>query len=205
MMMPPRFTDDLATLPTSAFGHRSLTWWGVIAFFLIEGAAFALAFASYFFLMNHEQTWPPEPFLPPGLLAGTLFTAVMLLSEIPNTILKHAAEKGELRQVRWLLVAMVAIGVVLMVLRGFEFASLNVMWTDNAYGSILWALLVLHSAHFLTDYVDTAVLTALSFTRHGIEPRRLVDISENALYWRFVWLLWLPIYVMIYWLPRWLA
>jgi heme/copper-type cytochrome/quinol oxidase subunit 3 len=31
----------------------------------------------------------------------------------------------------------------------------------------------------------------------------MVDTSENALYWRFVWIMWLPIYVMIYWLPRW--
>ena len=39
-------------------------------------------------------------------------------------------------------------------------------------------------------------------TRHGIEARRFIDVSENALYWRFVWLAWLPIYLLIYWLPR---
>jgi cytochrome c oxidase subunit III len=205
MMLQPRFGDDLATLPTSAFGHRALTWWGVIAFFLIEGSAFALAFAAYFFLMNHEQSWPPDPWPPPDLLAGTLFTLVMLLSEIPNTIVKKAAEKGKLRMVRRVMPVTVGIGVLLMILRGFEFASLNVMWTDNAYGSIMWALLVLHAAHFLTDWIDTSVLTALIFTKQGMEPRRLVDVSENALYWRFVWLLWLPIYVMIYWLPRWIG
>jgi hypothetical protein len=25
------------------------------------------------------------------------------------------------------------------------------------------------------------------------------------MYWRFVWLCWLPIYVCIYWLPRWVS
>ena len=39
-------------------------------------------------------------------------------------------------------------------------------------------------------------------TPHGEEPRRLVDVDENCLYWRFVWLSWLPIYVLIYWLTR---
>ncbi|HWH18469.1 MAG TPA: cytochrome c oxidase subunit 3 [Allosphingosinicella sp.] len=204
MMLQPRFTDDLATLPTTAFSHRSLTWWGVLAFFLIEGSAFALAFASYFFLMNHEQGWPPPPWSPPDLLAGTLFTIVMLLSEIPNSMLKHAAEHGQLKKVRAGLLIIVAIGVLLMVLRIFEFASLNVLWTDNAYGSIMWALLVLHLAHFLTDWVDSCVLAALMHTEHGIEKRRFVDVSENAMYWRFVWLTWLPIYVMVYWLPRWI-
>ena len=42
-MEQQRFSTDLALLPTHAFGHRSLTWWGIIAFFLIEGTAFALA------------------------------------------------------------------------------------------------------------------------------------------------------------------
>jgi hypothetical protein len=41
------------------------------------------------------------------------------------------------------------------------------------------------------------------FTRHGHHGRRFVDVSENCLYWRFVWLTWLPLYLLIYWLPRW--
>ena len=199
----PHFTGDLAQLPSHAFGNRSLTWWGTIGFMVIEGVAFAMAIGAYFFLMSHEQYWPPPPFDAPGLMAGTLFTLVMLASEIPNTMVKHAAEHGKLREVRWLLPVMVGIGVVLFVIRGFEFASLNVWWYDNAYGSIMWALLVLHTTHVLTDWVDTLVLGGLMHTRHGIEGRRFVDVSENAMYWRFVWLAWLPIYLMIYWVPRW--
>ena len=43
------------------------------------------------------------------------------------------------------------------------------------------------------------------FGNQGESGRRMVDVSENSLYWRFVWLSWLPIYVLIYWLPRWAA
>jgi cytochrome c oxidase subunit III len=96
----------------------------------------------------------------------------------------------------------VAIGAVLLVIRGFEFNSLNCRWTDNAYGSIVWALLLLHTTHILTDWADTIVLWALIRTPLGHEPRRLVDVDENSLYWRYVWLLWIPIYLMIYWVPR---
>jgi cytochrome c oxidase subunit III len=204
-MPEPRFTGDLATLPTHAFGHRSLTWWGVMAFMTIEGVGFAMAIAAYFFLMSNEQGWPPEPVDPPGLLAGTLFTLLLVLSEIPNTIIKKAAEKQEIAMVRIGLVLMALIGVVLFVIRGFEFNALNVGWTDNAYGSVIWMLLVLHTAHVLTDWVDTLVLTGLMFTAQSKEPRRYVDVSENSLYWRFVWLTWLPIYLLLYWVPRWVA
>ena len=202
MSLKPSFTRDLAELPTHAFGHRSLTWWGVIGFMVIEGAGFAMAMAAYFFLMSQEQEWAPRPTLPPDLLAGTLFTLVMLLSEIPNTMIKKAAETYDVAKVRMLLPGIVAIGVLLFIIRGFEFNSLNVMWYDNAYGSIIWALLFLHTTHVATDWVDTVVLWRLMETPYGEEPRRLVDVDENSLYWRFVWLTWLPIYVLIYWLTR---
>lgn len=203
MLLQPRFSGDLAHLPTHAFGHRSLTWWGIIGFMLVEGGFFALTIAAYFYLMSQEQSWPPPPFPPPALLAGTLFTLVMVFSEIPNTIVKRAGEAGKLREVRWLLQLMSGIGLVLVIIRVFEFRSLNVLWYDNAYGSIVWALLVLHTTHILTDWGDTLVLTALMHTKHGIVGRRFVDVSENALYWRFVWIAWLPIYALIYWVPRW--
>ena len=69
MILEPRFTDDVADLPTFKFGPSSLTWWGIIGFMVIEGAAFGLAFAAYFFLMGHEQGWPPEGRQAPDVLA----------------------------------------------------------------------------------------------------------------------------------------
>jgi cytochrome c oxidase subunit 3 len=202
MIREPRFTDDVATLPTHKFGPSSLTWWGIIGFMVIEGAAFGLTFAAYFFLMGHEQGWPPEGRRAPGLLAGTLFTILILLSEFPNTAIKKAAKAHDIDTVRLVMPVIVAVGAILLVIRGFEFNSLNVRWTDDAYGSIIWALLLLHTTHILTDWVDTIVLWLLMLTPVGLEGRRFVDVDENSLYWRYVWLLWIPIYLMIYWIPR---
>ena len=202
MIPAPRFTDSVADLPTHKFGPSSLTWWGIIGFMVIEGAAFALAFAAYFFLMGHEQGWPPEGRQAPDILAGTLFTILILLSEIPNTRVKKAAESRDGPAIRALMPVMIGIGAVLLVIRGFEFNSLNCRWTDDAYSSIIWALLLLHTTHILTDWMDTIVLWLLMRTNLGWEGRRLVDTDENCLYWRYVWLLWLPIYLMIYWIPR---
>ena len=138
-------------------------------------------------------------------LAGTLFTILILLSEIPNTIVKRASERKDLPTVRRYLWVMTAIGVALIVIRAYEFRALHIWWYDNAYGSIIWTLLFLHLTHILTDFVDTVVLTAIVFTRQAADDRRMVDVSENAMYWRFVWLLWIPIYLMIYWIPRWVS
>jgi heme/copper-type cytochrome/quinol oxidase subunit 3 len=202
MILEPRFTDDLADLPTHKFGTSSLTWWGIIGFMVIEGGFFMLTFAAYFFLMGHEQGWPPEGRQPADILAGTLFTIVILLSEIPNSMIKKAAQAGDIPAIRRLILVMTAVGAVLLVIRGFEFNSLNCRWTDDAYGSIIWALLLLHTTHLITDWGDTVVLAALMHTRVAYEGRRQVDVDENSLYWRYVWLLWIPIYLMIYWVPR---
>lgn len=202
MIREVTFTDDLADLPTHKFGPSSLTWWGIIAFMVIEGGFFMLTFAAYFFLMGHEQGWPPEGRQAPNLLAGTLFTIVILLSEFPNTLIKKAAREGDVPAIRKLIVVMVGVGVVLLAIRGFEFNSLNCRWTDDAYSSIIWAILLLHTTHLMTDWGDTVVLAALMYTPVAYEGRRQVDVDENSLYWRYVWLLWIPIYVLIYWVPR---
>jgi cytochrome c oxidase subunit I+III len=36
-----------------------------------------------------------------------------------------------------------------------------------------------------------------------LEGRRFVDVSENAVYWLFVVFSWLPVYAVIYGVPRW--
>lgn len=203
MSLQPHFTEDLSELPNDIVGSGSLTWWGTIGFMVIEGSFFALTFAVYFFLMNQEQHWPPEPWRAPDWLAGTLFTILILLSEIPNTWIKKAATDNEVEKVRRLLPLMGVIGLVLLVIRAFEFTSLNIHWYENAYGSVIWALLLLHTTHILTDWVDTIVVAALVRTPLGYERRRMIDVCENSMYWRFVWLTWIPVYLMLYWVPRW--
>jgi heme/copper-type cytochrome/quinol oxidase subunit 3 len=100
------------------------------------------------------------------------------------------------------LVVMSLFGIAPLALRAFEFPALHVSWDDNAYGSIVWTLLGLHTTHILTDLIDTLVLTCLMFTRHGDNARRYGDVQDNALYWNFVVITWLPLYICIYWVPR---
>ncbi|SAK95544.1 cytochrome c oxidase subunit I [Caballeronia temeraria] len=191
---------DVRALPTFAFSHRSLMWWSTAGLMLIEGTVFAIAVMMVFYLRTRAPEWPMAA-EPPRLFWGTLNTVVLLASLRPNQLAKNAAERGDRRKAAiWLAVCLVA-SVIFLVIRGFEFASLNVSWYANAYGSVIWLLLGLHTTHLITDTVDTAVLTVLLFTG-PFEGKRLVDVSENALYWYFVVLSWLPIYGVIYWAAR---
>jgi len=92
--------------------------------------------------------------------------------------------------------------VALLVVRGFEFRAIEVRWDDNFYGSMLWTMLGFHAVHIFSDVVETAVLLIISF-RKGIKPHRFVDMADNAFFWYFAVWFWLPLFVLIYLVPRW--
>jgi cytochrome c oxidase subunit III len=197
---PHRRVLDVAALPEYAFGHNGLIWWGTVGFMVIEGSVFVMALVAYFFLRTRVAEWPPS--LPdPDITLGTVNTVILLASIIPNHMTKKAAEQLDVRKVRILLPICLAFGVAFVVVRAFEFGSLNCSWDDNAYASIVWFIMGVHSLHLVTDVADSFVLTGLAFTAH-IDPTRMVDVSENALYWDFVVLSWIPIYLTIYFGPR---
>jgi heme/copper-type cytochrome/quinol oxidase subunit 3 len=200
MKQPPAPTLDVSHLAPGAFGHRSLLWWGTMGMVLIEGTMFALMFGAYFYLRMRNSTWPPNV-PPPDLRWGTLNLVVLLASAVPNELAKKAAERIDLGSVRLWLVVCLAFGVAFNAIRVFEFSTLNVLWNDNAYGSVVWMLLGLHTVHLATDVVDSGVLTALIFTG-PLEEKRFVDVAENAMYWYFVVFTWIPVYAVIYIAPR---
>jgi heme/copper-type cytochrome/quinol oxidase subunit 3 len=192
---------DVSRLAPGGFGNRSLMFWGTLGICIIEGTAFALTIAAYFYLRTRNPQWPPDGIAPPALAWGTLNTVVLLISGLPNHLAKKAAEKVDLRGVRIWLIVCVVFGVVFNAIRVMEYFALNVLWNTDAYGSIVWLLLSLHTTHIVTDFLDTGVLTALMLFG-PIEEKRFVDVEENAAYWYFVVGAWLPIYGVIYWAPR---
>ena len=196
----PALMLDVRHLPSFGFGHRSPMWWGTMCLMLIEGTVFAIAAMMYFYLRSLTARWPLNA-APPELLWGTANTVILLVSMWPNQLAKQAADRQQRARARLWLIVCLLFAVVFLVLRGFEFAALNVSWYTNAYGSVVWLLLGLHTTHLITDAIDTAVLGVLLFTG-PFEGKRFVDVSENALYWYFVVLSWLPIYAVIYLAPR---
>ncbi len=191
---------DVSGLPSFAFGKRSILWWATMAMIAIEATVFALVIAAYIFLKWRVPDWPPGV-RPPDLFWGTMTTINVLVSVIPNELSRRAAKRLDVNKARlWVTLSVVA-ALVFCVTRAFEFTALNVWWDTNAYGSIVWFLLGLHTAHFVTDTIDTGFLATILFTG-PLDANRFVDVYENALYYYFVIASWLPIYAVIYFAPR---
>jgi len=199
--MREQIVADLSRLPAHGMQSASPTWWGTLGFMLLEGTGFALAIGIYFYLWSLASSWPiaaPEPDLGPG----TMLTLILVASVVPNYFVSKWAAAKDLRKVQIGIVIMAAFGILPLVVRAFEFPALNISWDSNAYGSVLWLMLGLHTTHLLTDLADTLVLMAVMFTKHANNPRRFGDVQDNALYWNFVVIAWLPLYLCIYWISR---
>lgn len=198
--MNGRRTINVSELPTVVFSGRSIMSWGMFGMMMIEGTMFGIVISTYLYLRTRSSDWPPG-LNPPAPLYGTINTIIFVLSVIPNVWAGKVAKEGNLAKARRAIWIMTAIGIGNLVVRVLEFGSLNCHWDTNAYGSIVWTILGLHTMHLVTDWYDTVVLLALLYLK-PIDGRAFMDVSENAEYWYFVVLTWLPIYFILYFAPR---
>lgn len=96
-----------------------------------------------------------------------------------------------------------ALGTIMVAIRLYEFPGLNVSWDDNAYASTVWLLLGLHTLYLIAIVVEAAVVCVWAFM-HGLDEKHSVDVTLTAATWYWTASVWLLLYAVIYWAPRWL-
>jgi cytochrome c oxidase subunit III len=192
---------DVSSLPAFAFGSRGIMWWGILGFLAIESTMLSIAILAYFYFRSGADIWPPPPVSAPTLDAGTVTLVLMLLSIVPMTYTERAAKRLDVRATILGHVACDVVGIAIVVSRAFEFPRMNVLWDANAYGSILWAILLHHSFHLFAEVLETIVITVMLMIQ-DTQPKHLVDATDNGLYWYFIVAVWVPCYVTIYLVPR---
>lgn len=191
---------NVADLPTTTFGHRSIAWWGTIAFIVIEGTTLFICAMSYLYLRVTVGQWAPAYAPLPDLGVAAVQVALMLASNVPMVMVDRAARRLDLTAVRAGMVIMALLAVVMCVLRGFELAALNVRWDANAYGTAAWAILVSHATLLVTETIETLVQTALMFSPK-LEQRDISAVADNALYWYFMTGTWIPLAAIAFLTP----
>jgi heme/copper-type cytochrome/quinol oxidase subunit 3 len=195
-----RAVGNVADLPTTTFGHRSLMWWGTVGFIVIEGTTLLICAISYVYLQKNFLSWPPEYVLRPGLTVAAVQAGLMLASNVPMVMVDKAARRLDLRTVRTGMVVISLLAVGMCGLRALEFQALNVRWDSNAYGSASWAVLTTHTTLLLLETVETVVFTLLLYSP-SMEQRDLSAASDNAIYWYFMTGTWIPLAALVFLLP----
>jgi len=198
--MELRPVANVADLPSATFGHRSIAWWGTIGFIVVEGTTLFICAMTYLYLRVTVGQWAPAYAPLPDLGVAAVQVALMVVSNVPMVLVDRAARRLDLTAVRAGMVIMSLLVVVMCVLRGFEFAALNVRWDDNAYGTAAWAILVSHATLLLVETIETVAQTSLMFSPN-LEQRDIAAISDNALYWYFMTSAWVPLAAITFLTP----
>ena len=193
---------DASTLPTVVYGSRVITWWGTVGFMIAEAATLGACLASYFYIRRNYVAWPPLRTSPPDLFLPTVSFVVLLLALIPNYLYGRAAKKMDRPSTRrWLWVAVITM-VAALGLRFAEFSALNVRWDANAYASVTWLVVFAHFTLLLVDTVETLIF-AIMVQRDVAPARHYPGVAEDAFYSYFMIVVWIPCYLTVYLVPRW--
>jgi len=199
---PMRPLVDVSSLPTVAFGSRGIVWWGTVGFMVVESVTLAVCVATYFYLRRNFDAWPPLRTPRPSLVAPTIGLVVLLAGFVPTWMYHKASERLERTRTQlWLWVA-TAVLVAATVIRVFEFFALGVRWDVNAYASAAWAMVFAHFTLLLVSAAETLTISTI-FATGSDEMRHFSDAADNAMYFYFLALSWVPMWVIVYLLPRW--
>jgi cytochrome c oxidase subunit III len=188
---------DVSGLPTYAFGRRDPRWIAVLLLISIEATVFGLMIFAYFYTRNRLEVWPPTTPGPRELSFGAAILVPLLASAWTAHRVNDAVYAADLERARrWLLVTTVLSGAALL-LRAVEFTNIPFRWDSNAFGSLFWGVLALHTMHLIAGNIENALFLVLLY-RGPIEKKHLVDLEVNGVYWYFVVFSWLPLYAIFY-------
>jgi len=200
---------DVSELPGVAFDWQAPTWWGNLLLMVIETVTVALLVVTYFYTAQNFDQWPPPSVhrIPPierplpDPTIGSWLVGLLTIATIPMIW----ADKGAHRLQKWpVLLGLTlasAAGIAAVVLRFYEFSALKFRWDDNAYASIVWALLVLHLLYIVLE-VGEAAINVLWVALHGLDEKLGVDVTLSTEYWYWTVAMALVVYFVIYWAPR---
>lgn len=190
-------------LPTTLNGIQAPVYWGMLALVAIETVVFATLLSSYFYLRLLSDEWPPAGVPNPELLLPVINTVVLLTSSGVLLWATRGLPQNNQRRLKIGLGIAIALEGVFFTIKMVVSTGLPFSWSDHAYGSIFASIDRLHSLHVVIAIVMATVVEILAF-RGAFDAEHRLGVQAVNIYWQFVALIWLPVFVVLFLVPRWL-
>jgi len=190
-------TLDVAHLPVGDVSNQGPLFWGQVLLAFIEASMFFILLAMYFYIRLSYDMWPPPGIQLPRTGLATIGLIPLLISAIGSYMASEAAKKADRKGMLLGLGINLVLGLAFLATRALSWGTFNFNWKTGAYGSIVWAIMWLHTVDAVADLVFTTVLIvllAIGYT--GIKQR--IGVHVDSILWYFVVLIWLPFYVAVY-------
>ena len=186
-----------ATTPVKGEG-RPTPWWGMVCLIMTESTIFAGLIASYFFYRAASKQWPPPGIEEPKLVLTLIFSAVLWGSSIPMLVAERGIKHGNQRALRFGLMTAWLMGAAFVGFSMKDFFDLKFPWGENAYSSIYYTTIGLHTFHVFVGLLMSIVVQIKAWQRK-FSPERHVTVQVYAMYWHFVdavWLFVMPTFIL---------
>jgi cytochrome c oxidase subunit 3 len=211
--MTGRVVIDVSELPKGEVDHRSLIWWGNLLLLFVETTVFGLLLACYFYYRQNFSGFPPPKVHDPPIMYNpvpdldvpSINLMLLLLSCVPMFMADRLCLRKDPneRLVSICVAAVVLMGFLIGGLRFAEFHSVHFKWNENAYASTVWVFLGMHLLHIVTGSLELLLMLVWTLT-HQLDTKHARDIRVTAVYWYWVAGIWVPLYIVLFWGPRWL-
>jgi cytochrome c oxidase subunit III len=165
-----------------------------------EAMLFVSFFFAYFYVGRLEQDWPTHP---PKLHLALTLLAILVVSSGTIYGAEHALKKGARLAARLLLVATIGLGLVFMIVQGYEYLDHLKELTPrtDAYGSLFYVITSFHGLHVVAGLLMLIYVACLPDLDPPDSPHR--PLHNAALYWHFVDVIWVFVVGILYVLPHW--
>ena len=190
---------DLSVLPDSSLDAREPLWWGQLIMASIEGTLFVILAICYLYYRSKFNIWPPPGVHQPFALA-TANTVLLLASCFPVYLADKAVQKKDRSRVIFWEIAVLLVGLLFIGLRIAECRTLNYKWNSHEFGSIVWAILWLHSYDFGAALLEEVVLIAI-FLSGRVGDKQRLGIRVSTILYYFLAAIWVPQYILVYVYP----
>jgi len=186
-----------AATPVSGEG-RPTPWGGMVCLIMTEGTLFAGLIASYWFYRAAAKQWPPAGIEDPKLTLSIIMSFVLWGSSIPMLIAERGIKKGRQRALRFGLMMAWIMGAAFLGYSMKDFSELKFSWRQNAYGSIYYTTVGLHTFHVFVGLMMSLVVQIKAW-QGKFSAERHVTVQVYAMYWHFVdaiWIFVMPTFIL---------
>jgi cytochrome c oxidase subunit III len=185
-------------------------WIFLVTEFMFFGGLF-LAYLIY-------RSWYPDDFAAGGhtmnVILGTINTAVLLSSSLTMALAVDAAHYSRRKALMWLLAATMALGIVFLGIKAYEyyhkyeehfipFAGLSLSDELQArpglitFLNLYFLMTGMHAFHMVIGIVLLSLLLLLAW-RGRLPAERSIVVHNVGLYWHFVDLVWVYLFPFFY-------
>jgi len=148
---------------------------------------------------------PAGPDFKPMGAAGipAVNTALLLSSGVTLTVAHWGLLKNNRRQLNIALAATIALGILFLLLQGYEYyhayTDLGLTLGAGVYGATFFMLTGFHGFHVTLGAIMLIVILGRTLKGH-FTPERHFGFEAVAWYWHFVDVVWLLLFIFVYWL-----